>query len=241
MPSVRDLAACIGITGNFSMLGDFFGFLRNTLPDDPTGAVVEVSVSRQLTRLEGDHFHLNIVRLGADNFTDALNEEIDYSLFKTRNIYHTQSIGVGRVLHFFVNSADANGLDNPTSKGDVADITQAITIDNDGIDLFYPRNMNVPSGSGILLGRSAVDGPCQSKKDKKSGMSGSVSGLWGSEQTARTTAHELGHYLTLEHQNDDPDNLMCQSGSASSTRNSVELLNWQGNDAKGHCLMDSGC
>ena len=72
-------------------------------------------------------------------------------------------------------------------------------------------------------------------------MEAATAGLWGSEQTARTIAHELGHYLTLEHRNDEPDNLMCQSGSASSTRNSTVLTNDQGSDMRDHCMTHGGC
>jgi hypothetical protein len=98
--------------------------------------------------------------------------------------------------------------------------------------------MSVPSNGGTLLGRSAVDGPCD--KDAK-GMNGATCGLWGSEQTARTFAHELGHYLGLEHRNSQPDNLMCQSGQANSTRNSVLLTSGQGNAMDDHCSVDDGC
>ena len=69
MASLRALAQCIGITGNFSVLRDFHGFVRGRLPSDPTGAAVELSLRRQMQRLKGRHFHLNVIAVGSDQFT----------------------------------------------------------------------------------------------------------------------------------------------------------------------------
>ena len=238
MASLRALAGCIGIADNFSVLRDFLGFARGQLPPDPTGADVVVSLKRQFDRLDGDHFHLNVIAVGSDQFTDNDYIEIDYSIFKLRNIYHTVSLGVGRIQHWIVTTDDADGLDTPTSEDDLEQLTEDWTVPNDGIDLFIPHNMSVPSNGGILLGLSAVDGPCD--KDAKD-MNGATCGLWGSEQTARTFAHELGHYLGLSHRNNQPDNLMCQSSKANSTRNSVLLTSGQGNTVDDHCSVDEGC
>jgi hypothetical protein len=233
--SLREMAGCIGLGADFRVIRDFFGFFRGQLPSDPTGADVTVSLRRQLTRLEGRHIHVNCIRIGSDQFDDTDQERIDYAMYRMRDIYHPVSLGVGRVRHYGVTTADANGLDSPTTRDDLEEITDSWTVPNSGIDLFFPANMNV---NGVL-GRSAVDGPCTDKDDK--GMNGSVSGLWGFDQTARTVAHEIGHYLTLEHRNSQPNNLMCQSGQASSIRNSVQLTTGQGSDMRGHCIVRSPC
>lgn len=238
MASLRALADCIGIDKNFSVLRDFFGFARGQLPPDPTGADVIVSLKRQFERLDSEHFHLNVIAVGSDQFTDSDYIEIDYSIFKLRNIYHTVGLGVGRIEHWIVPTEDADGLDTPTSEDDLEDLTRSWTVPNDGIDLFVPHNMSVPSNGGIVLGLSPVGGPCD-KSAKQ--MNGATCGLWGSEQTARTFAHELGHYLSLPHRNKQPDNLMCQSGSASSTRNSVKLTGSQGDKMDDHCFVNDGC
>ena len=243
-----------------SVLGDLFGFtslkdstgstLPPTLPPDPTGATVEVSLKRQVDRLQGPHFHLNVFKIGSDLFSNSDKQEINYSIFKLRNIYHQVGIGVGRILHFGVDSSNTGGLDTPTSKGDLRQITQNWTADNDGIDLFIPNNMNVSAGKkGSILGFSAINGTCKNK-DKTTGMSGSTAGLWGvfstsgTDQTARTVAHELGHYLGLWHKNKKPTNLMCQSGSVvapGTIRTSTLLTEHQVNNISNHCSIESGC
>jgi Metallo-peptidase family M12B Reprolysin-like len=236
--SIRSLANCIGIGQQFSMLSDFFGFARGRLPSDPTGARVEVSLRRQVDRLRGKHFQLNVIAVGSDQFTDGDFLEIDYSIFKLRNIDDQVAMGVGRIQHWIVTTAEADGLDTPTSDDDLEQLTQDWTVPNDGIDMFVPHNMSVSSDGGTVLGMSPVNGPCD--KDAK-GMNGSTCGLWGSEQTARSFAHELGHYLGLDHQNGDHDNLMCQSSLANSIRNSVQLTGAQGNTMGGHCSVKPGC
>jgi hypothetical protein len=238
MPSLRDLSGCIGVSGNFSVLRDFYGFFRGVLPPDPTGAQVQVSLKRQIQRLQDDYYDINVIAIGVDMFTDADDQSVDYAIYKIRNIYNQVSVGIGRVRHYGVDTADADGLDSPTSEDDLEDITSHWTVDNDALDVFIPFNMNVPSNGGSILGLSAVDGSCD--KDSK-GMTGSVTGLWASEQIARTFAHEVGHYLGLSHRNSDTDNLMCQSKFASSTRDSVELTSGQGSDIKDHCFMNDGC
>ena len=242
MASIRNLASCIGIDPNrISVLRNFLGFRRSRMPSDPAGVTVTVSLRRQVQRLKGKHFHLNVIAVGSNNFSDSEFERVDYMIYKMRNIYHPQSLGVGRVQHWNITVADADGLDAPTSKGQLEELTDQWEVDNNGIDLFIPHDMNVPSGSGSLLGRSPNPGPCLSDGKDKKGQDSPVSGLWGSDQLARTSAHEVGHYLDLDHRNSSPDNLMCQSSRANSIRNSVDLTNSQGSEARGHCMVWNGC
>lgn len=239
MESLRASASCIGVTGSFSVARDYLGFARGVLPADPAGVTTTVSLKKQIDLLKDDHFHVNVIKVGSDLFSDSDHEEVDYGIYKLRNIYDNVSIGVGRVLQLGIAQTDARGFDDITSDDEVTDVTNTWYVDNDGIDLFIPFTLNVPSGSGSLLGRSPRPGPCEDKDDK--GMNGAVTGVWGDEQTARTLAHELGHYLGLKHRNGSPTNLMAQSSVASSTRNSVVLTSSQGNSADDHCLVDDGC
>lgn len=253
--SIKDLANCAGMdtSGSFSILGDFFGFRRSRVPEDEglSGSDrASVSLLQLAQDLDDDFVNLNIIKIGADQFVVDGNPStsrpsndnhhlIDYCIYRVRNIFRTRGVGVGRILHFSVDTADAQGHDNCTSRSETEEITDTWTVNNDGIDTFVPFILNVPSGTGILLGRSAVNGPCEAKDDK--GMNGSVFGLWSPEQASRTFAHEVGHYLKLGHRNSSPDNLMCQSGSANNMRTSVDLTSSQGSSMRSHCLMNSGC
>lgn len=195
-----------------------------------------MSLLDHVRSLKGKHVHVNVIRVGIDNFTSAEVDRIDYAIFKARNIYRTVSLGIGRVQHFDVTAADADGRDDLGSEGEAEDLTQAFTVPNNGLDVFMVDNISDPDFVGI----SPVDGPCD--KDGK-GMNGVVGGEVnrGSDAVARTFAHEIGHYLGLEHRNSDPDNLMCQTSKANSTRNSVLLTSGQGSTVRGHCSVRNGC
>jgi hypothetical protein len=199
---------------------------------------VQISLGHQVQRLKEFSFNLNVITVGRDQFTDSDNMELDYAIFKLRNIYDQVGLGVGRVEHRGVDTIDANGLDMPTTEDDLEQVTHDWTVPNFAIDIFIPHNMSVPSNGGTILGLSPVGGPCD--KDAK-GMNGATCGLFGREQTARSFAHELGHYLGLEHRNDDRDNLMCQSSRANSIRNSVQLTSGQGTTMQRHCFVSFHC
>ncbi len=48
------------------------------------------------------------------------------------------------------------------------------------------------------------------------------------DEMARTFVHELGHYWSLRHQNDEPENIMAQTGSADgNTLEQSTLEDWQ--------------
>jgi hypothetical protein len=246
MASIRQLASCIGVTkDDISVLGDFFGFSRATVPPNAS-----VSLLTQVNRLAKPHFHVNLVRIGSDQFTTSNKDEIDLSIITIRDIYGAQGFGIGRIEHWGVAMSDAGGLDAPTKKGDLKQITQNWTIDNDGIDVFIPINWAVSDDKGTTLGYSAIGGTC-TNKDKSTGLSGATTGLWGTtcgasqgsalSQTGRVLAHELGHYLGLFHKNGQPTNLMCQTKNASNSCTSTLLTESQENNISNHCAMKEGC
>ncbi|HEY2710977.1 MAG TPA: M12 family metallo-peptidase [Chthoniobacterales bacterium] len=239
MTSIRALADCIGLPKSFSVLSNFLGFFRGTLPPDPSGTRVTVSLAHQARLLKGPHFNLNVIAVGADNFTDGDRSVVDFAIFRSRQIYSQVGVGVGRVLHFQVSVAAAHGLDAPTTEGQLEDISNLKVVNNDALDISVPDAMNVSSNGGVTLGLSPEPGPCVEKDQK--GMNGSVVGLFSPDQTARTFSHELGHNFGLGHQNDHHNNLMCQSIFANSIRNSVNLTADQGDTIKGHCLMKKAC
>lgn len=231
----------VDTSANISVLKKIFGFRNARVPADPfTSVTAQVSLLDQLNAMQGEHYHFNCIRVGFDLFSDGNNttaiDEIDYATYKTRNIYATRGIGVGRVEHYIVDSSDSNGLHIITSRGDATDLTQDWTVSNDGLDVFFVFQITSDAG---FIGISNINGPCDKDAKGRNGMISDV--LRGKDATARNVAHEIGHYLSLRHQNDDGDNIMAQDSSATSIRNSVELSTSQANDCKDHCSMQDGC
>ena len=253
MASVRALMDCMDIdtSGTNSVLRDFFGFLRARVPTDPDNTVTaEVSVLSQVRGVQGRHFHLNIIQVGFDLLADIDDawEMLDYCTYRTRNIYRTRSLGLGRVLHYELLSADADGYDSIGSQGEARDMWEDYGVTNDGIDTFVTRTRST-GDSSPGLGLSPVDGDCTNGTDDDGNWGGDIA-TRSFDGLSRTFAHEIGHYLTLEHNHDDGDcpgttagqnRLMAQTGCAISVRTSVNLTSSEGSDARGHCIVKNGC
>ena len=251
MESVRSIMNCIGVdtSGRVSLLFHLFGFFRARVPSDPcSSATAQVSLLEHVNSLKGRHVHLNIIRVGIDNFTSNEIDRIDSAIYRSRDIYRTVNLGVGRIEHYDVLASDANGHDDIGSEAEAEDLTQEWTIPNDGLDVFMVDNISDPDFVGI----SAVDGPCD--KDA-AGMNGVIGGEVNrtADGVARTFAHEIGHYLGLQHNHgaDCPNtaaecnNLMAQTRCATSCGGgvcqAVILTAAQGNDVSDHCSVQDGC
>jgi hypothetical protein len=250
--TVREMLDCIGVDtgGSNSVLGDLFGFFRRRVPPDPTGAVSEVSLLRQMKALQGRHVHLNVIRMGFDAVPDLPQalERLDYGIHRCRQVYAQVPLGVGRVLHWFVDQADCNGRDDIGSEDEANAMWEEWSVPNSGIDVFVVRTIS----AGDFIGLSPVDGTC----DKDSKDDGCLGGQIDrdAEGYARTFTHEIGHYLGLEHPfNHDHDTgdcpgstanrnrLMAQTRCAIDIRDSVDISSGQRSDMRDHCAVRSGC
>lgn len=218
MASLRDTAACIGVTGDFSVVGDFYGYLAK--PDD-------LSVLTQVGLLQGRHVHLNLIRVGIESFTPEDEAELDAAVHLTRSYYEQVSLGVGSVLRFSVSTADANGHEHIGSDGEAESLTHDWTVPNDAIDVFLVRSFV------LGIGHAPIDGPCD-----KSGvrMNGCVVEMTGSPlMTGQALGRFVGHYLGLS-TTDDNQNLMWTA-----VPNGGELTAAQGAIMRDHCFVNHGC
>jgi hypothetical protein len=221
MASLKEMADCIGLGSDFSVLRDFYGYI--------TGAPQPLSLLKQIRLIQGKHVHFNLIRVGIESFTNGDEAEIDAAVQATRDFYATVNLGVGRVLRFFITTDEANGRDNIGSDSEAVDLTDEWTVDNNALDVFF-----VLTYATATIGYSAVDGSCD--KDGK-GMTGSVVAIEGSTNTTGfVLGHEVGHYLGLEHKDGSPGNLMFPS-----VPNGGNITNGQGSTMRSHCFVRSGC
>lgn len=246
MNSFRQHAACVGASGNFSVMRDVLGFVRGRLPPDPSGIDASVSMRQQIDAVAGRHVHLNVIRVGFDALSSAAQatamERIDFAILRVRQIYQPVNLGVGRVLHWFINQADADGADDIGSESEAEDLWDAWSVPNNGLDVFVVRTI-----SADFIGLSPVGGACN-KDDKDDGLVGGRIDR-DADGVARTFAHEIGHYLGLSHTHGDDcptstavrNRLMSQTRCAVSNRNSVNLTSGEGSTMRGHCTVRAGC
>jgi hypothetical protein len=220
MASLLGTAACIGVHDRpLSIRRHFFGY-RTT--------AVTASVLTQVRRLQGRHVHMNVIRVGSDQFTNADEREIDQAIQFTRDTYAPAGLGVGKIDHRFITTAQANGRDVINSDAEAETLTDEWTVPNSALDIFFVR-----AYTGGTAGLSRIDGPCD--KDAN-GMDGSVVEMnAGGGLSNFGLAHEAGHYLGLSHRNDGtalmnptiPNGGVINSGEASNMRD--------------HCFTKSAC
>ena len=248
MASVKELLGCIGVDtgGNVSILRHMFGFRRGRVPTDPDSSITSsVSMLSKLRDLQGRHVNLNVIRVGFDVLADEddAREKLDYAILRSHTIYRDGNLGIGRVEHYHIDAADADGADDLGSLSEADELSDDWTVDNDGIDVFVVRNISDPDFVGV----SPRPGSCD-KGDKDDGLVGGEIGR-SYLRVARTFSHEIGHFLGLPHNHgdvcptgtDDLLNLMCQTRCASSMRSSVELTGGQSGTIRGHCATMDNC
>lgn len=168
--------------------------------------------------------HINVILVGADQFTTEDRREVNEALQRTRAIYATVGLSVTE-SPFEISVAAARGREFIDDHAEAEALTDEWTVKNQGLDVFFVRGY-----AGTTIGRSRVDGPCD--KDAK-GMDGSVVAIEGTPvETGIVTAHEAAHYLGLSHVN-DVTNLMNPSLALTA----FNLNGAQGANMRDHCFV----
>jgi hypothetical protein len=236
--SLRKVYTALGL-GQSVWLRDVLGFsqarrFNNTRPRP------DFSVADFVRGLRHTHFHVRIIIAGFDLLTANDQAAIDYAVFRLRDIYVRNEIGIGRVTFERRTAANSLGHATVTSSADIDSAGHDLTADGDFVPVVIPVNMNVttvnPSGTvTVTLGRSPIGGPCSPRRE--TGMNSAVVDIAG-EEMGRTLAHEIGHYLGARHPATAGTDLMTQTGSAGADPfNAVNIVTADRSTMRGHCTI----
>ncbi len=222
MISLRAIAQCIGLPGEFSLIRDFYGY-QTKVPGT-------LSLREQVRLLQGKHIHLNLIRTAS--FDVSQQREIDLGLLIMRRIYATVNVGVGRIQRFSI-PPEHEVIDGGS---EAHDLWNEFSVPNTSIDVFLARLFIGAAG------QSPTAGSCDKTSKNDSGCvigvennTNNLSVELGLE-LGQAIAHEVGHYLGLEHEDELPDNLMFPVGP-----NGGKLYGGQGGVMVLHCSINDGC
>jgi hypothetical protein len=145
-------------------------------------------------------FSINLIRVGAEQFTAIDEQTIQSALLRMRAIYATVGFYVG-TYDYYISNAQAQGYSVIDQEVEAEWLTASWTVPNDAIDVFLVKGFVGPPA-----GLSPTPGPCDKNLPWLS-MTGAVVELIG-DATGIALPHEVGHYLGLQHELTDATNLM---------------------------------
>jgi hypothetical protein len=191
--SLRRLADCIGLKGEFEVVRDFFGYTN--------GPPRQLSLLKQMKLLREYHVDINVILVGVEWFGDDELTEVDSAIAFMRDTFATADFGVGRVRWYQITTDEANGRQHIVNDAEAEDLTREWTVDNYAMDVFF-----VLTYAGSSIGTAPRKGP--TNKNANGPMTGVVLAIEGvAAVTGNVLAREVARYLGLK-DSDNSNNLM---------------------------------
>ena len=180
-------------------------------------------------KIHSKYIKINEIYVGAlDEYTTSERNRVGNAISVAREILSRVGIHISYTRYKYYTGTDEQ-YETIDNSDEASELRQKYSVKNNNLDMFIVR-MYV----GSTLGSSPVNGACN--KTSK-GRDGIVVEYWGDEENAfgLTIAHEIGHYLGLEHDS-SMSNFMYENNNVVNTG----ITSQQGAKMKDHCFV-RGC
>jgi hypothetical protein len=164
------------------------------------------------------HVAVNLIYVGWENFTSDDVEAVSAATWATRQVYWQIGFDMFGFDAYSITAAEAMGYSYIDDDTEANFLTGGWTIPGNAVDVFLVKGY-----AGPVAGLSPVNGPCD-KYLTYPWMTGAVVEVLGAA-TNSIMPHEIGHYLGLDHEENDPSNLMYPSADRGGFT-TVPLLNF---------------
>jgi hypothetical protein len=175
------------------------------------------------------HVSINLIYVGWENFSQDDVATVDAACWATRQVYWQVGFDMFGFSAYSIPVAEAQGYSYIDDNSEADWLTSQWTIPGDGIDVFLVKGF-----AGQAAGLSPTPGPCD-KYQTYPPMTGSVVEVVGAA-TSNALPHEIGHYLGLDDDYTDPNNVMYYAIDGSNPVAHPVMTPVQGIFIASHCF-----